>query len=121
MDAEKYLQQLDRVIAPPGFEQAVLARVNERKKTRVRLRRLGFSLAGATALILAGVIIFSPLLKKAPLETMADFPAEDQQGKLVKVIEHLDLRKEMRRAAGDYQTVFILEQVSDGWIQQISY
>lgn len=121
MDVEKYLQGLDRVSAPPGFELSVLARLNERKKARARLRRLEFSLAGAAALVLAGIIIFSPAVRKSPVDSLATLSSEGQEGKVVHVMEPLDLRREMRRTSDDSQAVFILEQVSDNWIQQISY
>ncbi len=121
MDVERYLQGLDRVSAPPGFEQAVLTGLAERKKARVRWRRLEFSLAGAAALVLATIIIFSPFARKSPVNSMASLSQEVPPGKVVHVVEPLDLRREMRRASDDSQTVFILEQVSDNWIQQISY
>lgn len=121
MDVERYLQGLNRVSAPPGFEQTVLARLDERKKVRVRWRRLEFSLAGAAALVVAGIIIFSPLTRKSSVSTMASISQEEQQVRVVHVVESLDLRKEMRRMSDDSQTVFILEQVSDNLIQQISY
>ncbi len=121
MDVERYLQGLERVSAPPGFEQAVLAGLKERQKARVRLRRLEFSLAGAAALILAAVIIFSPSARKSSVESMASLGQEEQPGRVVHVVEPLNLRREMRRTSDDSQTVFILEQVSDNWVQQISY
>lgn len=121
MDVERYLQGLDRVSAPPGFEQAVLTGLAERKKSRVKWRRLEFSLAGAAALVLAAMIIFSPFTRKSPVNSMASLGQEEPPGKVVHVVEPLDLRREMRRASDDSQTVFILEQVSDNWIQQISY
>ncbi|RFT15344.1 MAG: hypothetical protein OP8BY_0453 [Candidatus Saccharicenans subterraneus] len=121
MDVERYLRGLDRVSAPPGFEQAVLTRLAERRKARVRWRRLEFSLAGAAALVLAAIIIFSPMARKSPVSTMASVNQEERPGQVVHVVEPLDLRREMRRTSDDSQTVFILEQVSDNMIQQISY
>jgi len=121
MDPERFLKNLERVVAPAGFEAAVLSRVREQKVKRVRLRRLEFSLAGAAALLLAGILIFSPGLRKSPASTVAGLTPEGQQGKVVHLVEPLDLRREMRRAASESQTMFILEQVSDSWIQQISY
>ncbi|MGQ9801136.1 MAG: hypothetical protein ACUVRL_05685 [Candidatus Saccharicenans sp.] len=121
MDSERYLKNLERVAAPAEFEAVVLSRVRERKAKRVRLRRLEFSLAGAAALLLVGILIFAPGLRKSPVSTMAGINPEGQQGKVIHVVEPLDLRQEMRRAASESQTMFILEQVSDSWIQQISY
>lgn len=121
MDVERYLQGLDRVSAPPGFEQAVLSRLAERQKARVRWRRLEFSLAGAAALVLAAIIIFSPSARKSPVSTMASANQVERPNQVVHVVEPLDLRREMRRVPDDSQTVFILEQVSDNLIQQISY
>ncbi|MCX8160902.1 MAG: hypothetical protein N3G18_08225 [Candidatus Saccharicenans sp.] len=121
MDVEKYLQGLERVSAPPGFEQSVLSRLDEHKKARIRWRRLELSLAGAAALVLAGIIIFSPLVRKSPGDNLVSLSQPEESGRVVHVVEPLDLRKEMRRTSDDSQTVFILEQVSDNWIQQISY
>lgn len=121
MDVERYLQGLDRVSAPPGFEHSVLTRLDERKQARVRWRRLEFSLAGAAALVLAGIIIFSPSTRKSTSSTVASRGQEEPAGRVVHLVEPLDLRREMRRTSDDSQTVFILEQVSDNLIQQISY
>ncbi|MCR4396796.1 MAG: hypothetical protein NUW07_08725 [Candidatus Saccharicenans sp.] len=121
MDPERYLKNLERVTAPAGFEAVVLTRVREQKIKRVRLRRLEFSLAGAAALLLTGILVFSPGLRKSPVSTVAGLSPEGEKGKVVHLVEPLDLRREMRRAASEAQTVFILEQVSDNWIQQISY
>jgi len=121
MDVGKYLQGLNRVTAPPGFEQAVLAGLQERQKARLRWRRLEFSLAGVAALVLVGLIIFSPVARKSAVETVALSGTAEQQGQVVPVVEPLNLRREMRRTSSDSRTVFILEQVSDNWVQQISY
>lgn len=121
MDPERYLKNLERIAAPVGFEAAVLARVREKKERRVRLRRLEFSLAGAAALLLIGILIFSPGLRKSPVSTIAGISPEERQERVIHLVEQLNLRQEMGRAASESQTMFILEQVSDSWIQQISY
>jgi len=117
MEVERYLRGLDRVSAH-RFEQAVLTGLNERKKARVRRRRIEFSLAGVAALILAAFIIFSPVARKSAVESVASLDQEEQPGRMVPVVEPLDLRREMRRTSDDSQAIFILEQVSDNWVQQ---
>ncbi|MGB4704087.1 MAG: hypothetical protein WBI18_03270 [Candidatus Saccharicenans sp.] len=120
MDVGSYFKNLDRVSAPPGFEASVLARLRERNEARLRLRRLSFSLAGATAVVLAAVILLLPIFRKTHPEK-ADFSFAGQPEKVIAIVEPLNLKNEMRRSEGDYRTVFILEQVSDSMIQQISY
>ena len=123
MEDERYFKPLDRVLAPPGFEQAVLTKLRERKAKKTRLTRLEFSLAGATALIVAAFIIFSPAVRKSlpPVESGAGLSSEMTPEKVVHLMEPIDWKKEMLKAAEEPQTVFILEQVSDSWIQQIRY
>jgi hypothetical protein len=120
MDEERYLSQLEKVNAPPGFEQAVLDRLRKRKKQRLWLGRLEWSLAAAVVLIVLVQLIFQPLpvwrLKPAELASTAQPAVKDRF-----IIEPVDLKKEIKNAYEEPQTIFILEQVSDNWVQQIKY
>ncbi|MBC7361026.1 MAG: hypothetical protein H5U06_01885 [Candidatus Aminicenantes bacterium] len=120
MEEQKYVSQLPRVSAPPGFEQMVLARLREEKSRRVRLKRLEWSLAGAVALFLIAILVLTSGLKK-PEYSVAGIEKNYGQEKVIPVVEPIDLRKEMMKATDEPQTVFILEQVSDGLIQQVRY
>jgi len=120
MEERKYISQLPRVNAPPGFKQAVLVRLKEKKSRAFRLKRLEWSFAGAAALILIAVLIFTPFLKKSE-STVARIEKDYGQENVVPVVESLNFRNEMMKATEDYQTVFILEQVSDSMIQQVRY
>lgn len=124
MDDQKYLSQLNQVVAPPDFEQSVLTRLKRNREKRVKLRKLEFSLAGAATLIIIGLIIFSPSAKRpSSLEdfSLIEMVQEASQDKAIHLVEPLDLRQEMRRSTDEIQTVFILEQVSDNWVQQVRY
>ncbi|MDD8030619.1 MAG: hypothetical protein PHQ25_01295 [Acidobacteriota bacterium] len=124
MDDQKYLSQLNQVVAPPDFEQSVLTRLKRNREKRVKLRKLEFSLAGATTLIIIGLIIFSPSARKpSSLEesSLIEMAQEASQDQAIHLVEPLDLRQEMRRSNDEIQTVFILEQVSDNWVQQVRY
>jgi len=124
MDDQKYLSQLNQVVAPPDFEQSVLTRLKRNREKRVKLRKLEFSLAGAATLIIIGLIIFSPSARKpSSLEesSLIEMAQEASQDQAIHLVEPLDLRQEMRRSTDEIQTVFILEQVSDNWVQQVRY
>lgn len=120
MDSEEYLNELDQVTAPPGFEQSVLDRLRIRKARQTRLIRLELSLAGVAGLVLIGLLIFSPVFHK-PDYPVAGTGQELSSEKVIHLIEPIDLKKEMLRGTDEPQTVFILEQVSDSWIQQVKY
>ncbi|MGB9892908.1 MAG: hypothetical protein ACPLRA_00735 [Candidatus Saccharicenans sp.] len=123
MTEEKFFQQLDRAVAPPGFEQVVLAKLREQKTRRTRLKRLEFSLAGLAAMIIAAILIFSPVARKSisPVESAAGLSSATTPEKVIHLMEPIDLKKEMRRTNEEGQTVFILEQVSDNWVEQVKY
>jgi len=123
MEDRRYLSQLSRVKAPAGFEQTVLTRLRERQKRRVRIIRLELGLAGVAALFLVGFLIFWPGVRKSPegSPTLAGFNPEVTPEREIHVVEPIDLRKELRRRTEGPQAVYILEQVSDSWIQQIRY
>lgn len=120
MSEEKYVSPLPEVSAPPGFEQSVLVRLREEKNRQVRLRRLEWSLAGGVALILIAILVFNFLIKK-PEYSVAEMEKSYDQEKIIHVVEPVDLRKEIKNMVDEPQTIFILEQVSDGLIQQVRY
>jgi hypothetical protein len=124
MDEKKYLNQLNQVAAPPDFEQSVLIRLKKKKDKKKKLLKLEFSLASAATLIIIGLIIFSPSIRKPSyLEefSLSEMAQEAFQDQVLHIVEPLDLRQEMRRSTDEIQIVFILEQVSDNWVQQVRY
>jgi hypothetical protein len=120
MEEQRYASQLPRVNAPPGFEQTVLVRLKEKKSRHLRMKRLEWSLAGAAALILIVILIFT-LVGKKPEYSVAGIEKDYGQENVVPVIEPINFRNEILKATDEYQTVFILEQVTDSMIQQVRY
>jgi hypothetical protein len=133
MDETNLLNKLDRVQAPPGFEQKVLAQLSLRKKsTRERRRVFGLSLAGAFASLLAVLILLNVfvLQKKTPLEVTDSekgyYPASRVMPKTtadqtIPVIETLDYASEIRSRTVEPEVVYLLEQVSDTTMREIKY
>lgn len=133
MDELNLLKKLDRVQAPPGFEQKVMAQLSLRKRsTRERRRVFGLSLAGAFASLLAVLILLNVfvLKKKTPLE-VADtergyYPAsgvvsKTTADKTMRVIETLDYATEIRSRSAEPEVIYLLEQVSDTTMREIKY
>ncbi|MBC7363615.1 MAG: hypothetical protein H5U07_03595 [Candidatus Aminicenantes bacterium] len=120
MNEEKYLSYLDKVSAPPGFEQAVLNRLRKERKHRLWLRRLELGLTAAVIVLVVLQLTFQPLSKwgSGPTELASNGHAASEERF---IIEPVDLKKEIKMAYEEPQTIFILEQVSDNWIQQIKY
>ncbi len=134
MDEMNLLANLNRVKAPPDFEQKVLARVSLLRRTqRERRMRLSFSLAGAFASLLVVFVLLNVfvLQDRAPqsvsgvdraLSPAASeiTPAAVLRG-TVPVIETLDYSSELHRRSAEPETVYLLEQVSDTTPRGIKY
>jgi hypothetical protein len=133
MDESNLLKKLDRVQAPPGFEQKVIAQLSLRKRsTRERRRVFGLSLAGAFASLLAVLILLNVFIlqKKTRLE-VADskrdyYPAsrvvpKTTADQAISVIETLDYATEIRSRSADPGVIYLLEQVSDTTMREIKY
>ena len=121
MEEFDLLTQMERVEAPPGFEQRVLARVAERKRQRRKARRLGFSLATAAASLAVVVVAvnFLVLSDRGPgqaadlrREITPDFQNEAALPTLP-ITEAMNLSGEFRQVSHESRTIYILEQVSD--------
>jgi hypothetical protein len=133
MEETNLLQSLERVNAPPDFEQKVLAGVRSRKMARERRRRtLGLSFAGAAAVLIISLISLNILVfqKKSPAGTeglttsVLESPAAGQtmiRGDLIPIIEAVDYSGEIRGSSVDPQSIYILEQVSDTSSTEIIY
>jgi len=125
MDELSLLKKLDRVKAPPDFEQKVLAQLSLRKRKRVRTRTLSLSLAGAFSAVLVLFIVFSVFIipEKSPVG-IADvekgilspaFKTEEapRPSPTIPIIEAVDYGKEVRSLSKEPRTIYLLEQVSD--------
>lgn len=133
MEEFNLLEKLERVKAPPGFDQKVLSLLSERKdKKRVRKRQLSFSFAGAFALLLVFFVVFNVfvLQKKEPMafagaqkgisatfERGGASPAEDY----IPIMETVDYSVERQTISPEPKTVYILEQVSENILKEIKY
>ncbi len=132
MEEMDLLKKLEKVKAPPYFEQKVMARVSLRKKTEERRPAAWrLSLAGAFATLLIAFVLLNVfvLQKKAPvgiaqMEKGAPAPAKTvtaESGQIIPVIETLDYTTEVRSRSNEVEMIYLLEQVSDTTSQEILY
>lgn len=125
MDEMTILKKLEKVKAPPDFEQQVMARLSLRRRS-LRRERVGLrlSLAGAFAsLVLVFVLLNVFVLQnRAPLN-ISPSPGEQSGaaagvqpaafGQTVPIIETLDYSSEMRSRSYEPEAIYLLEQISD--------
>jgi len=113
-----------QVTAPLNFEQKVMANLSLRKRERVRIRRMRYSLAGAfggivVVAIAVGLLIFpranptgfARIKEVSPPDILdtRSFGSEDY----IPIIEAVDYNGELRSVRREESsTVYILEQVS---------
>ncbi len=132
MEGHELLNRLERVEAPADFEERCFARLRQAAKERAHRRAvLRYSFAGSAAVLLAGFLVLNTLvLHKSPGLTYASKgKSESALGQpsafrpagfetagtgLVPVMEKVDYSSEFRNASFEPQTVYILEQVSEG-------
>ncbi len=134
MDVPNLLKKLERIKAPPDFEQKILAQLSLRKRRKQRIKYLRLSLAGAfsAALVFFMAVNVFILPKKGPLE-VADLEkglaspstfqgrGEPRKGETIPIIEAVDYAGEIQSASREPQTIYILEQVSEGTSTKIKY
>jgi hypothetical protein len=134
MDVPNLLKKLERVKAPPDFEQKILAQLSLRKRRKLRIKYLRLSLAGAfsAALVFFMAVNVFILPKKASLE-VADLEkglaspstfqrrGEPRKGETIPIIEAVDYAGEIQSASREPQTIYILEQVSEVTSTKIKY
>jgi hypothetical protein len=124
MEDTSFLRKLDRVIAPPDFERRVMAQLVQRRATLAQTRRtqvFRLSLAGAAAALLAGFLVLNMIVLRS--SGPAPFADRDAAGarESVPITETMNYRNEVRAAANEPRTVYILEQVSDASNVHIKY
>lgn len=119
------LNRFDRVTAPAGFEDRVLAELRARRRKLPGLRRariFRWSMAGAAAVLLLGVISLNFFVLRGP-ETPSfnaglNAAAESEP---MPITERVDYRGEIHAASVSPGTVYILEQVSEASNRLIKY
>ena len=133
MEEINLLEKLERVKAPPDFEQKVLSLLSERKeKRRLRVRNLRFSFAGAFAVLLVCFIVLNVFVfqRKGSLGFSGlkrGVPAGAKRGETLRardylpIIEAVEYSGEIQRPSYESQTIYILEQVSEERLEQIKY
>jgi hypothetical protein len=132
MEGYDLISKLDKVKAPPDFEEGVLARLQPERRARARRRTsLRLALAGATAAFLAGYVGVNMFVldKRAPsavadaakrgVVLKSESPAGPEVGERrsnppIQVLEKFDYSQEFRNVSYEPRTVYILEQVSEG-------
>jgi len=132
MDELNLLKKLERVKAPPDFEQKLLAQVSLRKRKKLRVKYFRLSLVGAFSAALVFFIVMNVFIlpKKSPVE-FADFEkgfsSAFQRGKglrkreTIPIIEAVDYTGEIRTLSREPQTIYLLEQVFEGTSTEIKY
>ena len=134
MDVPNLLKKLERVKAPPGFEQKILAQLSLRKRRKLRAKFLRLSLAGAfSAALVFFVVVNVFILPKKSVVEVADFEkglaspstfqraGEPIRGETIPIIEAVDYAGEIQSASREPQTIYILEQVAESTSTKIKY
>jgi len=127
------LKKLEKVKAPPDFEQKIMARVSLQKRS-LGPKRSAFRLslaAGFASLMAVFVLLNVFVLQKKPLVGVSglkkDIPpvsgmvVQTSAGQTIPVIETLDYSTEVRSRSFEPQTVYLLERISDTTSKEISY
>ncbi len=123
MEGHELLAKMNRVAAPAGFEEGVMAKLAVARKERARIRRANFryAFAGTAGLVLVGFVLLNPsLFQKGSTLTFAERESPDR-GRSIPVFETMDYASEFRNAQSQPRTVYILEQVSDSVSSEIIY
>jgi len=132
MDKIKLLQNMQRVKAPPDFEENLWRNLEIEKRKKVKARRLQFSFAGAFATLAAVVIIINVFIvpRKESIKTAAlgkkmssGFQKTEERSKeiIIPITEPVHYLGEIRMRSQEPQAIYILEQVSDKVDREIIY
>jgi len=123
MEEFNLLEKLERVKAPPSFEQKIMAQLSLRRR-QLRRRQLNLYLAGAFSAILVLFIVINVfvlpergLVKFVGLDKdiSTHFQESDRlEGReFIPIIEPVDYTREIRSLSREPSTIYILEQISD--------
>lgn len=131
MEEFNLLKKIERVKAPPNFEQKVLTQLSLRRRQQ-KTRYLRLSLAGAfSAIVVLFVIINIFILPQKSSVRLVGLErglppgfqkAEPMpQREFIPIIESVDYTREIRSVSDEPSTVYILEQVSEETSIEIKY
>jgi hypothetical protein len=132
MELNNFLKKIERVEAPPNFEQKVMAELSLRKRTSARNMRLRLSLAGAVsaAAVLLVIVGLFMLPERRPAEVSSiqrsapsAFERQDQRRArdYIPIVEAVDYTGEIRTVQNQPPTIYILEHVSESTDTKIIY
>ena len=132
MEEYKLLSKLEKVEAPPGFEDMVMAELDLRKRKHVRVKRLRWTFAGACASFATVLLVinfgifprkstveYSELKKESPVTAQPRHRLNNIR--TIPVTESLNYSGEVRSQSHDRGTIYILEHVSDSADARIIY
>jgi len=123
MEEFNLLKKLERVKAPPDFEQKIMAQLSLRRR-QFRARQLRLSLAGAFSAIIVLFIVINVfvlpergLVRFVGLDKDLSTPLQETDRlrgrEFIPIIEPMDYTREIRSVSRDPSTIYILEQISD--------
>ncbi|MFC2165835.1 hypothetical protein ACFLT2_12680 [Acidobacteriota bacterium] len=132
MEIHELLKKIERVDAPPHFEQRIMTELSSRKSHRARKTRMGLTFAGAASaaaimLLVVGLFI---LPQREPAEMLSlekkstpslSRDAQLREGEVIPIIEAVDYAGEIRRMKDQPPTIYILEHVSDSTDTKTKY
>ncbi len=132
MGLNNFLKKIERVEAPPNFEQKVMAELSMRKRKLARNTRLRLYLAGAvsTAAVLLVIVGLFVLPQRRPAEVSSiqrsvpsAFERKDQRRvrDYIPIVEAVDYTGEIRTVQDQPPTIYILEHVSESTDTKIIY
>ena len=133
MEEFELLSKMERVEAPSGFEQKVMAQLSLRKRKHLRTRRLGFSLAGACAALAVVVLVLNVAeLPQKETQALAKYDKMEESAVLrpaprwnrldtIPITESVNYSGEVQNVSRQARTIYILEQVSDRADTKIFY
>jgi hypothetical protein len=138
MEGHELLGKVNRVKAPPDFEERVFSKLGEARRARARRRAaLRYAFAGSAAVFLVSFILLNQLvLNKRPSPATLGMDRSFAMGKQVSspapareeavqaylpVLETVDYSTEFQNASYQPRTVYILEQVSEVRPTEIRY
>ena len=127
MEDINLLGKLERVAAPPDFEQRVMTQMARRRASAAQARRaqmFRYSLAGAAAALLVCFLVLNVfVLRTGGRPEMAGPLAQNDQNQSggLSIMENVDYGREVRSSSYDPRAVFILENVSYASNSQIKY
>jgi hypothetical protein len=132
MELNNLLKKIEKVEAPPNFEQKVMTELSMRKRTLARNTRLRLSLAGAFSaaavlLVIVGLFVL-PQRRSAEVSSIqrsapSAFERQDQRRMrdYIPIVEAVDYTGEIRTLQDQPPTIYILEHVSESTDTKIIY